>query len=164
MTALEVPAAVAGRTVGQWWEIATSQAAALNRQAEQIRALVRERDTALSGREAALDLAEQYARRAGVDVDRDAVLRYVGQYWQLRARQDASWERLEGQRWEVLNIAGQLIDLVAGTVRTDLDVPGLAGLIARSLRRVATAQQPRRAVAMFARPAAPGVSTLEETP
>lgn len=143
------------RSLEQWREIALSQATELNRQAGRIRTLTRERDAASSAREAALDLAEQYARKAGVDVERDAVLRYVGEYWDQRAQHDASWTRLEGQRWEVLRIARELGELVAGKRTTDLDAVGLAAHVAKSLNAVATAQQPRRAVEMFARPLAP---------
>lgn len=135
-----------------WEGIAREQAATMEERRLANVTLRQLADEAKADREAALDLAEQYALKAGVVTDRDVVLRYVTQYWVQRGAFEKQFDKLEAQRWEVLTVARDLGELAAGRRVTDLDVTGVAQLIAKVLTEVATAQVPRRAVEMFARP------------
>jgi len=92
----------------RWEHIACSQAEDVNEQAAQIRELIRERDREKSQAEAAYDLAEQYAREAGVDIGRHDTLRYVEQYWEQRGNFERDWTALEGFRWEVWQLEMEL--------------------------------------------------------
>lgn len=93
------------RACPRFWEhVACSQAKDLNRRAERIRELIRERDHEKSRAEAAYDLAEQYARKTGADINRDQVLRYVTAYWEQRGQFERAWTDLETFRWDIVQL------------------------------------------------------------
>lgn len=138
--------------------VALSQAETLSKQAGRIRELIRERDAAKSDREAALDMAEQYARMAGVDVSREDLIRGVADYWRHRRDRESWVSQLETFHWDVLATVREIEDgisqgLVGG------EASGLVQRIVNRLRAVnplARASRPKGP--LFDRPVAPGLS------
>ena len=139
-------------------DIAMSQAETLNEQARRIRELIRERDSAKSDREAALDMAEQYARRAGVDVSREDLLRGVADYWRHRRDRESWVSKLETFHWDVLTTVREIEDGISQGLVGE-EVSGLAQRIADRLRSVnPLARTSRPKGPLFDRPVAPGLS------
>lgn len=137
-------------------EVAIRQAADMEKQRLVNVELRRERDRALADREAALDLAEQYARQAGCDPARDESLRYVAQYWEQRGTFENTWTALERQRWDNLCVARDLGDVVSGKLVFTGDVAAFAALLATELTAINNAQGgAKRTVGLFERPAPP---------
>ena len=143
---------------GYYRQLADKQAETINEQAETIRELIRERDAAQDDREAALDFAEQYARKAGIDTDRDTVIGGIGRYWDSRGNEDRrAWE-LEGFLWTMAQTARELR---AGISR-QADSPEILEFAARVADRIESANvnRPRRrknGEPFFHRPPAPGL-------
>lgn len=150
----------------QWEHIACSQAETMETRAAKIRELIRERDHEKSQAEAAYDLAEQYARRAGVDITRDDTLKYVEQYWQQRGNFERDWTALESFRWEVWQLVVQLDEgLLAGPNGEPAPVDALTGrVMAERVRdwlrilmreRLNLADKVKRRPDLFSRPEPP---------
>lgn len=146
-----------------WEHIACSQAAELNRQAKRIRELIRECDHEKDQAGAAYDLAEQYARKVGVDVDRVATLRYVEEYWKQRGNFEKDWTDLETLRWDVWQLILQIENgLRMGPNGEPAPADGLSGrLMSERVRDWLKAHpnlggKSRRRPDLFARPPAPG--------
>lgn len=135
----------------EWLVVAKRQAVEMEK-GRLIRAELRkERDQALAERDAAFDLAAQYAALAGVE---DSTLTYVADYWARRGAFEKAWQALENARWDTLGVARDLAALAGGQSTTALDVQALAGVVAKELTAVNSAQGGRkRDVGLFARPA-----------
>jgi hypothetical protein len=121
--------------------------------------LRKERDLAYAERDAAYDLAAQYATRAGVDFTHDKALVYVAAYWEQRGRFERTWKALEHARWDTLAVAWELRELAMGKRWTDLDMLSFAAAVSDELTAINSAQGGRkRTVDLFKRPEAPGVA------
>jgi hypothetical protein len=159
MSAKDCPScthAVADRWCQRYFEhLALSQAETLRQQAEHIRELIGDKDAAQSKAEAALDMAEQYARKAGHDISRDDVLRYVEHYWELRGRQEKHFSCLETLHWDVLGIVRDLEDGIFDGRAADIDAVDLAGRVVKRLKAVNPYAGRRKSSELWPRPAAP---------
>lgn len=143
-----------------WEKVARRQAVELESRRLVNAELSRERAQADADREAALDLAAQYAERAGVSVERDEILRYVAQYWQSRGQLEKQWHLLEVQRWDTLCLVRDLEKVASGRLRLrGVDsAEGVARVVAGELTKLHSAAGPkRRSTDLFARPDAPGM-------
>lgn len=139
-------------------DIAMSQAETLNEQARRIRELIRERDAARSDREAALDMAEQYARKAGVDISREDLIRGVEDYWRHRRDRESWVSKLETFHWDVLATVREIEDGISQGLVGE-EASGLAQRIAHRLRAANPLERTSRPKGpLFARPVAPGLS------
>jgi hypothetical protein len=131
------------------------QGETITRQLGQMRELTHERGAALSREVAAYDLAEQYARQSGVQVERDAVLRYVQEYWDRHEGFHSRMTSLEDMHWEMFRLVA---DLDRGEKCGQLGALGsvdLAHHIAARIRAASPNTTGGRAVDLFPRPAAP---------
>lgn len=100
-----------------------------------------ERDSALADRAAALDLAAQYARLAGIeDPSLDDALRYAEHYRDQQERVTREFEQFEGQRFANLGLSWQLDDLVNGKRVFAGDVKALASKVSKALVTINNAQ------------------------
>lgn len=139
-------------------DIAMSQAETLNEQARRIRELIRERDAAKSDREAALDMAEQYARKAGVDVSREDLIRGIEDYWRHRGDRESWVSKIEAFHWGVFATVREIEDGISQGLVGE-EASGLAQRIADRLRAVNPLSRTSRPKGpLFARPVAPGLS------
>lgn len=139
-------------------DIAMSQAETLNEQARRIRELIRERDAARSDREAALDMAEQYARKAGVDISREDLIRGVEDYWRHRRDRESWVSKLETFHWDVLATVREIEDGISQGLVGE-EASGLAQRIAHRLRAANPLSRTSRPKGpLFDRPVAPGLS------
>lgn len=127
------------------------------RAAERHREVLRERDRARDDRQAALDLAEQYARKAGIDVEQDDLLRGITTYWEVFARGDKAVQLAEAQRWDVQVFAKKLVDWVAEGRLAHLTGDQVAVKVGERIGELFSAQgrATGRSRELFARPAAP---------
>ena len=92
--------------LGQCQETALWQAEEIKRQAERIRELIGERDSALARAELATLTAAEYAERAGVSTaEQDALLEYerrlLTQYDRRNQALETSWAGVLALRWEM---------------------------------------------------------------
>lgn len=92
--------------LGQCQTTALRQAEEIKRQAERIRELIRERDSALARAELATLTAAEYAERAGVSTaEQDALLEYerrlLTQYDRRNHALETSWAGVLALRWEM---------------------------------------------------------------
>lgn len=137
--------------------IAIQQAATMESRRLQNVELRKERNRAVADRDAALDLAAQYARLAGIeDPSLDEALQYVASFREQWSKLDEHRLQLDGQRWATLNVATQLQELAAGKRRFDGDVTALAKAVGSALVKINTAQGgTTRAPQLFGPPAVP---------
>lgn len=138
--------------------IAISQAEEMNKQAERIRELIRERDREKSNAEAAYDLAEQYARRLGVDIGRDDVLKYVEQYWDQRGGLEKRVNELETFRWDVFQIHREL-KAASEDVLLATTCPDLVPRLIKRIEAINRSGPARKKGELFPRPEAPGLDS-----
>lgn len=135
----------------------------MGEQAVRIRELIRERDHEKGQAEAAYDLAERYARQAGVDVTRDDTLKYVEQYWRQRGNFERDWCALESMRWEVWQLLLQIedglqagetapVDALSGRVMAERVAQWLSTLFKERLN---LASKVKRRPDLFSRPEPP---------
>ncbi|PXY20845.1 hypothetical protein [Prauserella muralis] len=137
--------------------VALAQADEMERQARRIRELIRERNDATSNAEAAYDLAERYARKVGVDIARDDVLRYVEHYWQQRGGLERRLHQHDTFHWDVLRIRHELSRATAAQVAATPTADLVAALI-RRIDAVNPLGPARKSSAeLFRRPEAPGL-------
>lgn len=145
----------------RWPAVAQHQAETIAEQADTIRALIAERDAAKDAAEGAYDLAEQYARRAGVDLTRQAALRYVAEYWRLRGDFERSWHRLELFHWDVLALE---LRLQRHEFPDGWSACQLADAVGAAIGEANPVGSARRQVSEWARPAAPEQMSLDGAP
>ena len=98
--------------LGQCSRTAQHQAETLRSQAERIRELIRERDSALARAELATLTAAEYAERAGVSTaEQDALLEYerrlLTQYDRRNHALETSWAGVLALRWEMVQAVGK---------------------------------------------------------
>jgi hypothetical protein len=103
---------------------------------------------------AALDMAEQYARKAGHDISRDDVLR-VEQYWEVRGQLESHVTSLETFHWDVNAIIRDLEDGITDGRSADITAVDLAGRVVKRLKAVNPYAGRRKSSELWPRPAAP---------
>jgi hypothetical protein len=143
-------------------ETAERQATTAREQAERIRELIGDRDKAQSQTEAAYDLAAQYARKAGHDIDRDDVLRYIEQYWAMRSGFEKRTTELETFHWDVHLIATELTQGMQAGRAGDVSGAELAAKIVARIKAISPYGGRQKAAELFPRPTPPAAQTLLE--
>lgn len=155
---VKVPPRAQDKTmVGMFEHVAASQAETILAQRADYQRVVRERDAAKADVEAAYDLAEQYAVKAGISIGPDDVLRYVREYWTLRGQFEASWHKYQLFHWDIL-----CLDLQLERLRpAEWTVERLVAQVRRHIAAVNPVGGVREKVEAWARPAAPEQLSLE---
>jgi hypothetical protein len=131
----DCPVDLPRRACPLWWEhAAILQAAALGKAEELNRVLIRERDAAKGDAEAAYDLAQHYAAKAGHVIGPGDVLRYVTEYWRMREGFERTADRLALFHWDILGLHRNL--QVSGAGLDRLSARDLAGMVMADIEAV----------------------------